>query len=129
MLIVTGKVEYGATHHNVGEGVLKGHGFDRFQTKVLCREIWCDGCGEVTCCIKRPWIRIHAKHFKTLPQQVNQVAAGPASGIEDPHPGRDAAAQELIEPVDIDLAELVLKIGHVASIILDDPDSPNQEIE
>jgi hypothetical protein len=32
--------------------------------------------------------------------------------IEDPHPGRDSSAQNLIEEVDIDLSELMLKIVH-----------------
>jgi hypothetical protein len=32
--------------------------------------------------------------------------------IEDPHPRRDSSTQNLIEEVDVDLSELVLKIVH-----------------
>ena len=37
---------------------------------------------------------------------VSQVSAGAAAGVEDSRAGRNAAAEELVEEVDVDLAEL-----------------------
>jgi hypothetical protein len=47
-----------------------------------------------------------------LPQKIDQVATGTASGIQYSHSGSDAAFQELIEKVDVDRAELFLERGH-----------------
>jgi hypothetical protein len=44
-------------------------------------------------------------------EEMNEVAAVAASGVEDGHAGFDVAAQDLIEEVNVDLAELLLK-GH-----------------
>ena len=38
-------------------------------------------------------------------QWKDQVSAGTASGVQDPHPGCDAAFQKLVEKIDVDLAE------------------------
>src|SRR5213078_4576708 len=45
-------------------------------------------------------------------EEVDEVAAAAAAGVEDAHAGRDAAAQELIEQVDVDAAELLGQGGH-----------------
>ena len=39
-------------------------------------------------------------------QKINQVPAGAAAGIEDAEAGGDAAAQDLVEQVYVNLAEL-----------------------
>lgn len=42
-----------------------------------------------------------------MPQQIDEITPGAAAGIEDLRSGRNAAAEELIEEVDVDCAELV----------------------
>ena len=63
-----------------------------------------------------PRIRVHAEDFVAFPEQIDQIASVPAARVEDPHPGRDTATKQLIEEIDVDLSELLLKIGHCARI-------------
>jgi len=39
---------------------------------------------------------------------MDEIATVAAAGVQDAHGGGDVAAQELIEDVDVDLAELLL---------------------
>ena len=55
----------------------------------------------------RAGIGIVAAHVVALAQQIDEIAAAAAAGVEHAHAGRDAAAQQLIEHVDVDVAELV----------------------
>ena len=54
-------------------------------------------------------ILIDAEAAEAVPHQVDQIAAFPASGVEHPPPPIETAAQQLIEQVDVDVAELVAK--------------------
>jgi hypothetical protein len=42
----------------------------------------------------------------------------PAASVQNPHTGRDPASQELIEEVDVDLSEILLKAGHGGASII-----------
>ena len=117
MIVVAGKVEHGTTDHKIGKSVRKGHCLDRFQAKVVRREGRCDGCSEIARCLESARIRIRAKHFKALSEEVNEIATKAAARIKNPHPDRDAPSEKLIEQIDLDSAELNIKIAHVASII------------
>ena len=50
-------------------------------------------------------------NVELLPHQVHEVAALAAAGVEDAHFPGDAAAEELIEQVDVDVAELLAEPG------------------
>jgi hypothetical protein len=41
---------------------------------------------------------------------MHKVPSVPAASVKDTHPGRDISSQDLIEDVDIDLAELILHV-------------------
>jgi hypothetical protein len=56
-------------------------------------------------------IKVDGEYDTSLAQQVHQVSSVTASGIEHTHSGLDVAAQDLIEDVDIDLAELFLNVN------------------
>ena len=58
-----------------------------------------------------PFGRIHGGG-DGLPEKVDQVPARSAARIEHAHPRPNTAPEQLIEEVDVDLAELLLKIGH-----------------
>ncbi len=55
-------------------------------------------------------------------EQVDQIPAAAAAGIEDAHPRRNAAAKYLIEEIDVDTAEVLGQgVAHVAVIVRQDP--------
>ena len=54
-------------------------------------------------------IAVGAENFVACAQQIDEVAAGAAAGIQDSHARGDAAAQQLIEQIDVDRAELFLE--------------------
>ena len=54
-------------------------------------------------------VRVQRKDLAALAQQVHQVSAIAAAGVEHPHLRGDIPAQNLVEDVDVDLAELFLK--------------------
>ena len=68
--------------------------------------------GELLHRADRLGIRIDAEDLVSGPEQIDQVPARPASGVEHPHARDQSFSEELIEQVDVDPAELILKIGH-----------------
>ena len=63
-------------------------------------------------------ILVDREDLATFAQQVNEVAPVSASGVKHAHAGLNVAAQDLIEDVDIDLAELLLNVqGHSVPIL------------
>ena len=54
----------------------------------------------------RPPDRVDAEDVVAVPEEVDEIAPAAAAGIDDTHAGRDSSTQELIEEVDVDLAEL-----------------------
>ena len=59
-------------------------------------------------------IAVAAGDVVPFAQQVDEVAPAAAAGIDDPHAPGDPAAQELVEYVDVDVAELVVQRVHAA---------------
>ena len=62
--------------------------------------------------------------FASLAQEVDEIAAVAAAGIQDAHGGGDVAAQDLVEDVDVDLAEFFLQSewnGAAPGVILGGP--------
>jgi thiol-disulfide isomerase/thioredoxin len=60
----------------------------------------------------RPRVGIHTADIVALAKKIDQIAAAAAARVENPHSWLDAAAQKLVEQVDIDRAELVGQAGH-----------------
>ena len=58
-----------------------------------------------------------AEDLVAFPKKIHQVAPGAAARIHNPHAGSDAAAEQLIEQVDVDRAELLGKTAHRADAI------------
>jgi hypothetical protein len=55
---------------------------------------------------------IGAEDLVAFAEEVDEIAPRAASGVEDSHAGHDVVAKDLIEEVDVDLAELLLEGGH-----------------
>ena len=94
--------------HYVGKVARKRHFFDGAHLEIVGRQPGSKRCSELTNVINPRGIRVHCKYFAAFAKQVHQVSAVAASGVEHAHSLRDISAQDLIEDVNIDLAELVL---------------------
>jgi hypothetical protein len=105
VIIIAREVEYGATNDHIGEMVREGHSFQRLRPEVVWRQRW----GETARGLHGPWVRVDAEDLVSRGKKVVKISTETAARIEDLHAGHDAAAQDLIEQVDIDLAELLSK--------------------
>jgi hypothetical protein len=54
------------------------------------------------------WALVDGEDLGVFAQEIDEVAAVAAAGVEDAHGGGDVAAQDLVEDVDVNLAELLL---------------------
>jgi hypothetical protein len=110
VIVVTCEVEDGAADHYVGKMIREGHMFERLYSKIVRRQ----RSGEAARGRNRLRIQIDAETFIPRGEKVVKVSPEPAARIEDFHAGPDTAAKELIEQIDIDLAELFSKGGQCA---------------
>ena len=111
VLVVAREVEHGAAEHDVGEGVWEGHGFDGLDAEVVGRERRCEQGGEGADALDGNRVFVYAEDFASLAQKIDEVAAEAAARVDDAHARGYVAAQKLIEEVDVDSAELLLKGG------------------
>jgi hypothetical protein len=109
--VIAGKVEHCTTNREVGKAGGKRYGLDRLHSKVLRRQVRRQHCRHTAEVGHAAGIQIHAKHLVSLAQEIDQVPAGATARIQNPHTRNDAASQQLIEEVDVDVTELLAKVG------------------
>jgi hypothetical protein len=109
LIVITREVKYSAADNHVGKMIREGHMFQGLSPKVVCGDSRRDGSGKSARGRDGLRVRIDAKNLVPRSEEVMHIATETAARIEDFHAGHDAAAQELIEQVDIDLAELLSK--------------------
>ncbi len=63
--------------------------------------------------LNREWIRVYPEHLIAGLEEVHQIATSSTPRIDDSHPRRNAAAKQLIEQIDVDLAKAIAQIRHV----------------
>jgi hypothetical protein len=101
-------VEHGIAKHDVGDSIRKGHLLDEPDLKVLRWQSGGERGRELTHVVNGLWIGIERKHLTAFAKQVDEIPPIAASGVEHDHAGGNVPAQDLIEDVNIDLAELFL---------------------
>jgi len=106
--VVAGEVEDGAEEDYVELGVGEGHGFDGFVAEVGGGEVG----GELAGGGDGGGVGIGGVDLVVFAEEVDEIAAVAAAGVEDVHSGSDSAAEDLIEEVDVDGAELVVEGWH-----------------
>jgi len=111
VIVVSREVQDGVDDDDVGEEIRERVCFDGFEMEVVGREVRREAAHRVD----RLWIGISAEDLVPFAEQVHDVAAGAAAGVEDRHSLRDIAAKELIEEVDIDGAKLFLESRHAGA--------------
>ncbi len=102
MGFVVGEMEDGARDDEIERSIGEGHGLDGFAAEFFRGKAG-DPLG----------ILIDGADVVALADEVTDVAAFAAAGVEDFHAGLDAAAEQLIDEVDVGVAELLLERGHV----------------
>ena len=86
----------------------KGISSMRPTLEILRRQTGSERCGELANVVNSRGVRVDCKHLAALAKQVNEIPAVSAPGVEHAHTLVDISAEDLIEDVNIDLAELVL---------------------
>jgi hypothetical protein len=120
--IVAGEVEDGAADDDVKSVVGVGEGLDGFDAEVFRGEMRGESGDESAGLRDGFGILIGAKDLVALAEEVDEIAADTAPGVEDSHAGDDVAAKDLIEEVDVDRAELLLEGGHGFKRMIQDED-------
>ena len=113
VIVVSREVQDGVDDDDVGEEIRERVCFDGFDAEVVSRQVRREAAHGVD----RLRIEIGAEDLVPFAEQVHDVPAGAAAGVEDRHPLRDIAAQELIEEVDVDVAKLFLESGHAGLMV------------
>ena len=107
-----GEVQDRAADDDVGERFGKRHAFDRLVTKVAGRQLRRECLRQALYRLDRRRVAVGSEDLIAGAQQKDDVAAAAASGIEDAHARPDSPAQQLIEQVDVDVAELFAEVVH-----------------
>ena len=107
LLIVFREVQDSAAQHGIGERVRESHALDGLVPEVRLGQTWCELPRYGPDRRDRSRIFIHAKDVEAVLEEVDEVSAAAAPCVDYAHARGDAPTQELIEEVDIDLAELV----------------------
>jgi hypothetical protein len=107
VFLVASEVEHGVANDHLGGGVVEAHLFDGLEAKVLRWETRRQLCGKSPYRADRGRVLVHSHHVEPAPQQVHEVPTTSAPGIQYRHTRCDTATQQLVEEVDVDLAELL----------------------
>ena len=111
--VIASKVKHGIAEHHIRKPVGKRHIVERAHLEVLREQSGLKRGGQLADVLHARGILVDREDLATFAQQVNEVAPVSASGVKHAHAGLNVAAQDLIEDIDIDLAELLLNAqGH-----------------
>jgi hypothetical protein len=113
VFVIPREVEHGRADDYVDEFAGEWHLFDRANLKIIRRQSCRQRCRQLPHVIDTFGILIQCEYLASFPQQVDQVPAVTASGVEHAHARSNVPAQNLVENIDIDLPELLLDAqGH-----------------
>jgi len=110
MGFVAGEMQDRVAEDDVGALAGKRHLIDGAGLEVFCRQAGIERLRELADVADSGGISVEGEDFASLAKKVDEIATVAATGVEDAHGGGDVAAQELIEDVDVDLAELLLQV-------------------
>ncbi len=85
--IVARKMEDGFADDHIRARVAEGHVFDGFDSEVRLRKRGREHSGEGADAFHRLHVRVNGVNFVAFPQEVDEVSAGTASGIQDSRSG------------------------------------------
>jgi hypothetical protein len=108
LLFVASEMDNRIANHDIGKLAWERHFLDEAHSEIVRRQLGSERCCELTNVLNSRGIRVDCKHLAAFAKQVHQVSAISAPGVEHAHTLVDISAQDLIEYVNIDLAELFL---------------------
>ena len=106
MRLVAGEVQDGARDHRVHAAVGMRKPIERGDGKVGRRQLRREPRRRLLHQLNRGGILVHAEAGEAVLQEVDQVPAVAAAGVEHARAGVEPAAKNLIEEIDVDVAEL-----------------------
>ena len=106
-MLVVGEVQNGTADHGVHAPVGMRKLRDIGDGEVGGREGGSEARGELANDVDRGRLAIDTVTLEAMLQQVDEIAPVAAAGIEDARPRIKPAAQDLIEEIDVDVAELL----------------------
>src|SRR5206468_3151184 len=110
LLLVAGKVEHCAADDDVEVAVGKRHLFDHADAELIGWHPPGDVAGELSHGRDGHFTFVERGDVEAATKEVVEIAPMTAACVEDPHVDSDAAAQQLIEEIDVDFAELAAEI-------------------
>ena len=110
--VAAAEVEDAVAVDEVEEGVGEGHGLEWFDAEVVGGECGRKGGGEGAGLLDGCGVLVDGEDVAAFAEKIDEVAAGAAAGVEDAHAGDDVAAEEMVEEIDVDEAELFLQTRH-----------------
>jgi hypothetical protein len=109
VVFVAGEVEDGGAEDGVSEGIREGHALDGGDLEVFRWQAGVERGGEIADVVDGFGVEVGGVDVAAFAEEMDEVAAVAAAGVDDAHAGSEIAAEDLVEDVDVDGAELILK--------------------
>ena len=107
MRLVTREVQHRIADHGIGKAICKRHVLDRSDREVRRRKPGRKLVGQGAHMLDCLGVGIDPEHLGTGTQQPHQIASVATARVDDPHAPVQVSAQNLVEHVNVDLAELL----------------------
>ena len=80
-------MEDGVADDHIRAGIVEGHIFSGFHSKIRIRQRRRKHAGEGANALNRLRVRIRGVNFIAFPQEINEISTGTASGVHYSHSG------------------------------------------
>ena len=105
-MLIAREVQHRAGNHRVHAAILVGKAIDGGLNEVLRRQLRREPGRRLPDHLNGAGVLVYAVAGEAVPKQIDQIPAVAAPGIEHAATRIEAAAHDLIEEVDVDVAEL-----------------------
>jgi hypothetical protein len=109
--VVAGELADGAADDEVKGVVGIADGLDGFDAEVFRGKVGGESGDESAGLRDGLGTLIGGEDLVTFAEEIDEIATGAAAGVQNSYAWHDVAAKELVEEVDVDLAELLLESG------------------
>jgi hypothetical protein len=100
------EVQNGTADDRVRRAVLPRKGIERTAMNLVRRQRRVQGCDELAHRANRRGVRVHGPHLEAVSQEERKITSRAAAGVQHAPATVESSTKELVEQVDVDLAEL-----------------------